>query len=85
MNYRQPVLACQGSAKKFAEREGVRAGFPHESMKQAPRKPEPAAAADTHSSRRTCHATFEETNSYGIELIHPMREGRSEQQIGKKG
>lgn len=24
-------------------------------------------------------------DSYGIELLHPMREGRSEQQIGKKG
>jgi hypothetical protein len=24
-------------------------------------------------------------DSYGIELIHPLREGRSEQQIGKKG
>ncbi len=24
-------------------------------------------------------------DSYGIELIHPVREGRSEQQIGKKG
>jgi hypothetical protein len=24
-------------------------------------------------------------DAYGIELIHPMREGRSEQQIGKKG
>ena len=24
-------------------------------------------------------------DSYGIELIHPIREGRSEQQIGKKG
>jgi hypothetical protein len=24
-------------------------------------------------------------DSYGIELIHPMREGRSDQQIGKKG
>jgi hypothetical protein len=24
-------------------------------------------------------------DSYGIELIHPMREGRSEKQIGKKG
>jgi hypothetical protein len=24
-------------------------------------------------------------DSYGIELIHPRREGRSEQQIGKKG
>jgi hypothetical protein len=28
---------------------------------------------------------FTVTDSYGIELIHPMREGRSEQQIGKKG
>ena len=25
------------------------------------------------------------TDSYGIELIHPMREGRSDSQIGKKG
>ena len=28
---------------------------------------------------------FTVTDSYGIELIHPMREGRSAQQIGKKG
>lgn len=28
---------------------------------------------------------FTVTDSYGIELIHPMREGRSEQQIGKNG
>jgi len=24
-------------------------------------------------------------DSYGIELLHPIREGRSEKQIGKKG
>ena len=24
-------------------------------------------------------------DTYGIELIHPMREGRSQAQIGKKG
>jgi hypothetical protein len=28
---------------------------------------------------------FTVIDSYGIELIHPIREGRSEQQIGKKG
>lgn len=28
---------------------------------------------------------FTVTDSYGIELIHPIREGRSEQQIGRKG
>jgi hypothetical protein len=28
---------------------------------------------------------FTVTDSYGIELIHPIREGRSKQQIGRKG
>lgn len=28
---------------------------------------------------------FTVTDNYGIELIHPMREGRSEKQIGRKG
>ncbi len=28
---------------------------------------------------------FTVIDSYGIELIHPIREGRSEQQVGKKG
>ena len=31
------------------------------------------------------HSLIDLVDTYGIELIHPRREGRSEQQIGRKG
>jgi hypothetical protein len=44
---------------------------------------------NTHRHWSECfmaeHSLIGLVDSYGIELIHPRREGRSEQQIGKKG